>query len=149
MLRWPLQRRGMVIALTLVFVLFAAFEVGVRTITPDAVQYETQSSINGGPIARHGGTITDPATVAKWRAAMTQHPASELLPTVYMHAWLKLDSCVPLGYYATTYRFTWHGLPVEVVEPAPTCGYGRYEISSGGLVDIHMYLIDIGTLAHA
>ncbi len=146
MRRWPLWRRGMVIGLALAFALFAAFEVGVRMVTPDAVQYETQSSINGGPVIRQSGTITNPSTVAKWRAAMTEQPANELLPTVYMHAWLKLDSCAPLGYSAATYRFTWHGLPVEVVTPAPACGYGWYEISSGGLVDVHAYLIDISSL---
>lgn len=148
MRRWLLRRRGVVVGVALAYVLFAAFEVGVRTVTPDAVQYETQSSINGGPVIRQSRTITNPATVAKWRAVMTQRPASELLPTAYLHRLLNLDDCAPLGYYATTYRFTWHGLPVEVVKPAPTCGYGRYEITSGGLMDIHMYLIDNGALLH-
>ncbi|HEX8981914.1 MAG TPA: hypothetical protein VF792_04020 [Ktedonobacterales bacterium] len=72
---------------------------------------------------------------------MTEQPASELLPTVYLHAWLKLDSCATLGYFSATFRFTWHGLPLEVVTPAPACGYGWYEISSGGLMDVHAYLI--------
>ncbi|HEX8981915.1 MAG TPA: hypothetical protein VF792_04025 [Ktedonobacterales bacterium] len=45
MRRWPLRRRGMAMWLAaLACILFAAFEVGVRMVTPDAVQYETQSS---------------------------------------------------------------------------------------------------------
>ena len=146
MLRWLRRWRAMLIGFALAFVLFVTFEIGVRLVTPDAVQYETQSSINGGPVTIQSGTITDPATIAKWHAAMTAQPASRLLPTVYVHSWLKLDTCAPLGYYAATYRFTWHGLPVEVVTPAPVCGYGWYEISSGGLLDVHAYLIDMFTM---
>ncbi len=40
------------------------------------------------------------------------------------------------------YTFTWHGAPVEVVSPAPGCAGGGYQVSSGGIPDWNVYLIN-------
>lgn len=146
---WRRWQRRLILVAAIAVAVFVAFEVGVRLAQPDAVQYETRSSIDGGPVTIRAGTVTDSVRVAKWRAAMTAQSGRRLLPEAYVHAWLRLNTCAPLGYYAATYRFTWHGLPVEVVSPAPSCGYGLYEISSGGLTDPRTYLIDIFALQHS
>ncbi len=131
-------RRGLVVRLTLVALVVAlivAFEIGVRQVTPDAVQYSVQWSINGGPIYSKDGTITNPATVARWRATMTATPSGKYI-------WQGRGStCSVLTAYSISYVFFWHGLPVEVVTQAPFCGGGLYQISSGGIMDPRAYLI--------
>jgi hypothetical protein len=57
------RRRTLAIIATLIIAL-AAFEVGVRLLQPDAVQYTIQNINPNGPGSTVSGTITDPATVA-------------------------------------------------------------------------------------
>ncbi len=137
-----LTRRRALTVLGALIVVFAAFEVGIRLLPPDAVSYEFQSSVNGGPVMTTSGVITDPATVARWRAAMTAHPSRRSLPNLSIAGWQGRNTCAPLGLYTARYRFTWHGLPVEVVSHAPGCGGGGYQVSSGGIPDWNTYLIN-------
>ena len=112
---------------------FAVFEIGVRLLPPDAVRYSARLTTNGEAIFTKSGTITDPATVARWHAAMTQTPSGKLL-------WQGGGTCAPLSSYAATYTFLWHGLPVEVVSSLPICG-DQYVVSSGGIPDPGTYIV--------
>ncbi len=126
--------RKLVAMALLIVALVAVFEIGVRLLTPDAVHYETQLTNNGGPAITKSGTITDPATVARWHAAATATPSGKLLfgqgP----------GTCAPLSYYSASYVFLWHGLTLETVATLPVCGE-QYEISSGGLPDLRTYYV--------
>ena len=140
-MRWLFTRRRVLSIIAALALAFVAFEVGVRLLPPDAVSYETQSSVNGGPVTVTSGTINDPSTVRRWYVAMMARPTGRSLLDLDIAHWQGRDTCAPLGYYAGAYRFTWHGLPVEVVSPGPTCA-GDYQISSGGIPDWNTYVID-------
>lgn len=131
--------------LAVALALFVAFEVGVRLITPDAVGYTVES---GGPISdpvTRTGIITDPATVARLRAALSSPAQTTSLKDAYLSAWAG-DGCSYGSWSATTLRFTWRGLPVEVVSPGPGCAFEWSQLSSGGLPDPQLHLIDFGAL---
>jgi len=134
----PRTRRGLIARLVVVLgliVLIVAFEIDVRQVTPDAVQYSVHWSINGGPIYSKDGTITNPVTVARWRATMTATPSGKYI-------WQGRGStCSMLTAYSISYVFLWHGFPVEVVSQAPDCGGEHYQISSGGITDPRTYFI--------
>ena len=117
---------------------FAIFEIGVRLLPADAVRYEVQVSTNGGPVITKSGTITDPATVARWRAEVTANPASELRIGILIGQWREQYTCSVLSYFGASYVFLWHGLPIESVSLLPVC-FERYQISSGGIVDPRTY----------
>ncbi|HEY1390866.1 MAG TPA: hypothetical protein VGF38_20190 [Ktedonobacterales bacterium] len=117
---------------------FALFEIGVRLLPADAVRYQVQVSTNGGPVTTKTGTITDPATVARWRDEVTANPASELLIGLLIGQWREQYSCSGLGTFDASYVFLWHGLPIESVSLLPVC-FERYQISSGGIVDPRTY----------
>lgn len=119
---------------------FAIFEIAVRLLPADAVRYEVQVSTNGGPITTKTGTITDPATVARWRAEVTANPASELRIGLLIGQWRKQYSCSYLSTFDASYDFFWHGLPIESVSLLPVC-FERYQISSGGIIDPRTYNI--------
>ncbi len=128
------SRRALVVAMALLLVAaFIALEIGVRLLPPDAVRYAAQQTTNGETVFTKSGTITDPATIARWRAAMTKTPSGIFL-------WQQGGTCAPLGYYTATYVFLWHGLPIEVVSSLPGCGE-QYEISSGGIPDPRTYYV--------
>lgn len=137
-------RRNGVIWLALALALFVAYEVGVRMVTPDAVQYEIVTVQPAGPGSTQSGTITDPATIAQWRAAMTAHPTKSL-SDAYFSAWGGTGCSVGTVEH-TTVRFTWHGLPVEVVSPGPGCALMSSEVWRGGLPDPQIYLVNFDTL---
>jgi len=119
----------------LVVALVVVFEIGVRQVTPDSVQYAAQFQINGTVVAAKSGTITDPATVARWRVAMTATPSGK-------YVWQGWHStCAGENPYSYTYMFLWHGLPTEVVSQAPDCGGEQYQISSGGITDPETYFL--------
>lgn len=133
---FPRTRRGLVVRLAIValVVLFVAFEIGVRLLTPDAVHYTTQVvSPTGQVFSSTSGTITDPAVVAHYRAAMTAKPTGRYV----WQTWRRV-TCAGVDPYSATYTFLWHGLPIEVIMLAPTCG-DNYEISQGGLPDPQIY----------
>ncbi len=132
------RRRALAVVIALV-VVFVAFEVGVRLLPPDAVQYTIQTVNPNGPGSTVSGAITDPATVARWRAAMTARPRMSLKDS-YIARW-QGAGCSFGTYSFATYIFTWHGLPVEVVSPGPSCA-GGYQVSSGGIPDWNTYFID-------
>ena len=119
---------------------FAIFEIGVRLLPADAVRYGVQVSTNGGPVTRETGAITDPATVARWRAAVTANPASELLIGLLIGLWREQYSCSASGTFDASYDFLWHGLPIESATLLPVC-FERYQISSGGIFDPRTYNI--------
>jgi hypothetical protein len=128
------NRRVRFVAIGLLLaVAFTVFEIGVHLLPPDAVHYAAQETINGETVFTKSGTITDPATIARWRAAMPETPSGKFL-------WQQGGTCAPLGYYTATYVFLWHGLPIEVVSSLPGCGE-QYEISSGGIPDPHTYYV--------
>ncbi len=144
MRRMSLRRRTVLIGLAVALVLFVAFEVGVRQITPDAMQYQIVTINLMGPTTTQSGTITDPATIAKWRAAMTAQPEKRL-SDAYFTAWWG-TGCSYGTTVSGTVSFTWHGLPVEVASPAPGCAFTWLQLSSGGLPDPQIYSVDFDTL---
>lgn len=119
---------------------FALFEIGVRLLPADAVRYEVQVSTNGGPVTTETGTIADPATVARWRAAVTANPASELRIGLLIGQWREQYSCSYLSTFDALYVFLWHRLPIESASLLPVC-FERYQISSGGIFDPRTYNI--------
>ena len=112
---------------------FAVFEIGVRLLPPDAVRYAAQETLNGEIVFTKSGTITNPATIARWRAAMTATPSGKFL-------WQQGGTCAPSGAYTATYVFLWHGLPIEVVSSLTGCR-ADYGISSGGIPDPRTYYV--------
>lgn len=141
MRRFLASQRVWIVTLLVVAAL-VAFEAAVRLLPPDAVSYSIQSSVQGGPVTRMSGTVTDPATVTRWRVAMTAQPSAHSLPDIYMRHWQGTDTCAGGdGYLFATYRFTWHGMPVEVVSSASTC-LELFQVSSGGLPDWDTYRIE-------
>ncbi len=131
-------RRALVFIAALVLA-FVVFEVGVRLLPPDAVRYTIQAINPAEPDVTVSGTITDPATVARWRAVMTEKPSGALINS-YIARWQGVG-CSYGSITIATYNFTWHGLPVEVVSHVPSC-IGGYQVSSGGISDRNTYLID-------
>jgi len=133
---FPHTRRGLIVRLAIValIVLFVAFEIGVRLLPPDAVHYTTQVVAPTGQVfSSTSGTITDPAMVAHYRAAMTARPSGKYV----WQTWRQV-SCGGFDPYSATYTFLWHGLPIEVVTRASRCA-DTYEISSGGFPDPRIY----------
>lgn len=143
MRRWLVQRRRVALGMTMALALFVAFEVSVRLVTPDAVRYQIVTINPVGPGSTRSGTITDPATVMRWRAAMTAQPV-ERLSDAYFTAWWG-NGCSYGTVEVATARFTWHGLPVETVSPGPGCAGGTI-LSSGGLPSLQTYLVDFDAL---
>ena len=131
----PRTRRGLVVRLTLlafVVALVAALEISVRQITPDELQYSVVQTTFGHTDFSFSRTITDPATVARWRAAMTATPSGQYI-------WQTGGACAGgVTFYNISYTFLWHGLPVETVDLLPSCAQ-RFEVSSGGIPDLHSY----------
>ena len=115
---------------------FVLFEVGVRLITPDAVRYDVQVTTNGGPPITRTGTITDPNTIARWRAAVTETPSGHLL----IGTLFSQNTCAPLSYETVSYVFLWHGIAIEAVSSLSVCTE-EYMISSGGLPDPRTYFV--------
>jgi hypothetical protein len=140
-----LTSRRVLALIAVLVVAFVAFEVGVRLLQPDAVSYQIErfpnpySTGSGGQYSAVSGTITDPATVARWRAAMTAKPA-EPIANSYLRSWWQDIYCI--GPTFATYTFTWHGLPVEVVSDAPAACGESLQISRGGIPDWNTYTID-------
>jgi hypothetical protein len=128
----------------LALALFVAFEVGIRFIPPDAVQYRIQTINNDGSGTTRAGTITDPRVVARWDAALRLQPAKSLFDA-YTSAWFG-TGCSYGTIEIATARFTWHGLPVEVVSPGPSCAGGDSMLWSGGVPDPMTYQMDTGSL---
>lgn len=120
----------------------ALFEAGMRLLPPDAMRYEIQVSVNGGPPATASGTVTDPATIASWRAAVTATPSGRSLISTLVSSWRRQDECSPLAYWTVSYDFYWHGLPTESVSTLPVCGED-YMVSSGGIPDPRTYLVPL------
>jgi hypothetical protein len=116
-------------------------EIGVRLLPADAVQYEIQTSFNGGPVITRTGTLTDPATVARWRSAVTAQPSGESLVGTLIAQQRAEIMCSGSGGSFASYVFLWHGLPIESVSVLPTC-VARYMISRGGIPDLGTYIID-------
>ena len=137
------NRRKVILLVCLLFVAaFALFEVGVRLLPADAVQYEIQTYFNGDLVSTRAGTITDPATVARWRAAVTAQPSGEsLVGTLIAQQRGEIMCAGGLSSSSASYVFLWHGLPIESVSPLPIC-YARYMISSGGIPAPGTYFID-------
>lgn len=138
MMRGMFTRRRALAIIAVLVVAFLAFEVGVQLLSPDAVQYTVQTNNPVGPDLTVSGTITDPATVARWHTVMTERPDG-VIASSYLARWQGTGCSYGTITFAT-YTFTWHGLPVEVVSPAPSCA-GGYQVSSGGIPDWNAYLI--------
>lgn len=137
---WHKWRAKVIRVLLLLVGLFVIFEMGLRLLTPDAVQYDVQVSTNGGPPITRTGTITDPTTIARWRAKVTATPSRYLLVGTLMREWGKQDTCAPLSYLTGSYVFLWHGIAIEAVSSLPVCDE-EYQISSGGLPDPRTYFV--------
>lgn len=138
-----MRRRGRMVWLAVgaLLALFVAFEVGVRLVTPDAVEYHIQSGGPLSPATTQSGTITDTATLARLRELLAEpHPTSQLRDA-YFAKWSG-HGCSVGSWTTVTLRFTWHGLPVEVVSPGPGCAFEWSEVSRGGLPDPTLTFID-------
>ena len=127
------------LALVAVFVLF---EVGVRLLPADAVQYEVQVSTNGGSVITRTGAITDPETVARWRAAVTADPSGQSLVGTLIAQQRGEITCAPLSSAAASYIFLWHGWPIESASTLPVCTETSM-ISRGGIPDLGTYNIEL------
>lgn len=140
---WRVRRgRALLASVLVAALLVAAFEVGVRIVAPDAVEYRTvMIQPFGDPnVFTHAGTITDRVAIGRLRSALTAQPASMRLWDIAMAHAQGTDECSVGTTYSGTYRFTWHGLPVEVVSQASVCG-SLYEVSSGGWTDPTTYFV--------
>jgi hypothetical protein len=135
---WRNHRTIFIRTLLLLVAVFVIFEVGVRLLTPDAVQYDVQVSTNGGPVDTRTGTITDPTTIARWRVAFTKTPSGQLLISTLIRQWEKQITCATLSSFTASYVFLWHGITLEAVSSLPACDE-EYQISSGGLPDPRTY----------
>ncbi len=138
MIRGVLARHRALVGIAALVVVFAAFEVGVRLLPPDAMQYTVETVNPAGPGAAVSGTITGSVMVARWRAAMTAKP-DELLIASYLAA--AGAACAGGTYSVATYTFTWHGLPVEVVSTGPkgACGPDEFQVWRGVIPDWYTY----------
>ncbi len=126
----------------IVIILFALFEIGVRVLPPDAVQYDVEANTDGRVTLSQSGIMTDPTTIAQWRAAVTASPTNETLIGALIHAWRKDEICAPLSTFTASYVFLWHGLPLESVTLLSICGE-ESTISSGGIPDPRTYNMPI------
>lgn len=148
--RWhpPRRRRRALIAVALALLLFAAFEVGIRLITPDAMEFTLnfipchQSQLFCTTPPRRSFVTTNQRMIAMYQALLAPPNTSQPLAVAYLTAW-KNVGCPPgpLTNY-TTLRFTWHGIPVEAASPGPGCEAQWSQVSSGGLPDLNMYVLD-------
>ncbi len=139
---WGTRRRALMTICLLLVAAFAVFEIGVRLLPADAVQYKIQVSNNGSPTITRTGTITDTATVARWRAAVTADPSGQFLVGVLIAQRRGEITCAPLSYITASYVFLWHGLTVEAVSSLQTCDE-QYTISRGGLPDLGAYYVTL------
>lgn len=141
-MRW----RTALIGLAVVLVLFVAFEVGVRMVTPDTVHYRIVS-VNYLTIPEtvqiQTGTLTNAAAIEKWRAGLVATPIESLWGS-YLAALIGVH-CNGGGSISATALFTWHGLPVEAASPGPDCAHPMV-ISQGGLPDFYAYSVDYTAL---
>ncbi len=135
------RRKAILLVCLALVAAFVLFELGVRLLPADAVQYKIQTSFNGGPVITKAGTITDPATVARWRAAVTAQPTGESLVGTLIAQQRGEIMCSGSGGSFASYVFLWHGLPIESVSALPTC-IARYMISRAGIPDMGTYIID-------
>lgn len=133
------RRKAILLVCLALVAAFVLFELGVRLLPADAVRYQIQTYFNGDLVSTSAGTITDPATVARWRDAMTAQPSRESLVGTLIAQQRGEIVCTGLGGSAATYVFLWHGLPIESVSPLPCV---RYVISRGGISDMGTYIID-------
>lgn len=139
---WGNRRKATLLVCLALVTAFVLFEIGVRLLPPDAVQYEIQTYFNGSLVNTQAGTITDPATVARWRATVTAHPSGEtLVGTLIAQQRGEIMCAGGLAGNTASYVFLWHGLPIESVSALPTC-IARYMISRGGIPDLGTYIID-------
>lgn len=128
----PGTPRGIIVRVALLLaIVFALFEIGIRLLPPDALQYSEVETINGTVTFSTSGTITDPATIAEWQADVTATPSDRFI-------WQTNATCAPLSEYSASYTFLWHGLPIEVVSQLPSC-LPLYEVSSGGIPNPRAY----------
>lgn len=146
--RWMTPRQRWLVFVVALALLFVAFEMGIRLITPDAVEStitfvpcKVQSLCTTTmPLSRSGRT-TDPRTIAMYQALLAPPNESKSLVASYLATWGGA-TCAPLTTYTVTLRFTWHGIPVEAASPGPGCDNGWSQVSSGGLPDLNMYTLD-------
>lgn len=144
-MRWAANRRKVIVVVCLALVAaIILFEIGVRLLPADEVQYQIKVSINGGPVITRTGAITDQSTVARWRDAMTagvQGTSGHFLISTLIAQQRGEIVCAPLESYTASYVFFWHGLPIESVSPLGTCDE-QYIISRGGLPDMNTHYIE-------
>lgn len=127
------------LAVILLLLIFLGFEISVRLLPPDTVRYTIQTINPAGPDTTASGTVTNPTTIARWRAAMTAQPDGTLIAS-YQLRWQGIGCSIGTHTIAN-YIFTWHGLPLEVVSVQPSCP-GGYQVTSGGIPDWNTYVID-------
>lgn len=130
-------------ALTVVFLLiiFLGFEIGVRLLPPDTIYYTIVTRHPNGPDTTVSGTVTNPATVARWRATMTAQPSGQPVLGIYMSSLIGANNCSRGQYMIPTYSFLWRGIPVEVATYSPSC-VPRIQVSRGFIPDWNTYFVE-------
>ena len=138
-----LTRRRVLGMLRLALLPFFLFEVGIRLVPPDAVQVtSTAWGVSGygptgvGPTITQ--TVTDPREIARVRDAISAGLTSQV-------AWFPGPVICNGGFgESVTYRFTWHGIPVEEATSRSTnCGdMVILAVSSGGVTDPFRYQVE-------
>ena len=118
-------------------VAFLAFEVGVRLLPPDAVQYTIQTINPIGPDSTMSGTITDPATVARWRAAMTARPDGAIPVAILPDGKGSGCSYGSITFATYTLHLAWAAGRGRLA--GAKLAQAAYQVSSGGILDWNTY----------
>ncbi|HEX2348981.1 MAG TPA: hypothetical protein VHI51_11160 [Ktedonobacterales bacterium] len=146
--RWNPPRRRWLALIVAALLLFVAFEVSIRLITPDAMEFtltftpcKPYNTFCTTPPKRSFVT-TDPSQIAMYQALLEPPNEGKLLVDAYLEAWTGVGCPSAPTTNQTTLRFTWHGIPVEATSSGPGCDNGWTQVSSGGLPDLNMYVLD-------
>lgn len=131
-------RRRVLIALLcgiVVITLVAGFEVGIRRIPPDSVQF-TQTDVNGRVLQR--SMVANSSQAQRWYRLILSGAEENSL----------FDSCngitPPMARHANeAYDFMWRGITIAHVEATDSaCGSTqsvRYTVTQGGMQDWNLY----------
>ncbi len=125
---WPVRRiraRQLILAGAALFILLVGFEVGIRQVSPDAVQVSTATAAQGYYFATR--EITDAHTVADLYTRINGLPSAR--PFAILFPPCPTPSPDTLMY---SFRFTRWGLPVEVATLVEQ-GCSVWEFIRGGI----------------
>jgi hypothetical protein len=154
---WVRGHRRLAVSATLVvIVLSVALEVGVRIITPDAMEIVEYSYVVPHHVV-YDQMVANPVeaidtyhsltrTAAAWNTFNPQYGGFEYCEGSHLLTSLPDTSNQPL-----VLRFLWHGIPIAVASHAPAsngsgglwaCGPDEWQVSAGGVPNPRPYFND-------